>query len=658
MNGETSSTEPSAATSDVALIFPPLVDTNFGSYFPSTAVLSAFLRAHGLEASQFDLNEELALYLLEPRRLEAAAEGRLVGGLRVQRSHIAAATARVLLRDSSQLFDAAGRHRFAHPGPGKMVAQLARPLLVDVPLAELLAGGEAARLLHEVYFPFFAATRIEERIAGSSSLVGISVPMGPQLAPALMLTRYLKQARPELRVIWGGPTLSLMNTDDLELLLRSCPELDAVVRFDGELPLLALAQQARSGDWSPASVPGVSCVRDGSVLHVSPAEGPRLAELPFADYAPELLQRLSDPSLGVVQARGCYWGRCSYCDFVELYDGSPRYRTKTVPDLVAEMAFQTQRHGVRRFALITESIPATFARKMAEELREREMSIRWSSFAMVDKRFTTEVFTAMAKSGCELLVIGMETMTDRVLKKVQKAGTQAENIRFLEAARDAGVRLYVNLIPDLPSTTFAEAREALDVFRRYADCITSAAVFPFEPTRSSNIGREPEKFGLIPVASLTRSGQAQYAGNHLGVVDPGMTDAERAEALALYRAFATEIQTANDPAGVPLASEIEHGGAAFRVPLESLDFSRSAEGIYCMNVLTREFLLLAPDWGPILDWLNAQRAVTFAELCAWLRDEELAREVLQQLSTSRLIVFVRAEEARATRRDIERANVA
>ena len=52
---------------DLWLAFPPLVETNFGSFYPSTAVLAAYLERQGLRTVQDDLNEEFALWLLWSR---------------------------------------------------------------------------------------------------------------------------------------------------------------------------------------------------------------------------------------------------------------------------------------------------------------------------------------------------------------------------------------------------------------------------------------------------------------------------------------------------------------------------------------------------------------------------------------------------------------
>ncbi len=162
--------------------------------------------------------------------------------------------------------------------------------------------------------------------------------------------------------------------------------------------------------------------------------------------------------------------------------------------------------------------PPSFALKFSELAIAHDLDIAWGSFAMVDRHFGSRHFDAMARSGCDHLVIGLETMTDRVLKLVHKYATGADNLRFLKAAHAAGIALFINLIPDLPTTTYAEAIESLSRLDDAQDLLTSVAIFPFEATRSSQIGRTPERYG-INVADLTGdSGQAGFASNHLRIV--------------------------------------------------------------------------------------------------------------------------------------------
>jgi hypothetical protein len=171
---------------------------------------------------------------------------------------------------------------------------------------------------------------------------------------------------------------------------------------------------------------------------------------------------------------------------------------------------------------------------------------------MVDRRFDRDLLRLMAASGCDLLVVGLESMVTRVLKLVHKAADRDENIRFLTDARAAGIPLHVNLIPDLPSTTREEALKGLADLESVADCMTEANVIPFEPTRSSRVGRAPSQFGLLAADAPGPSVHAQLSLNTLAATDPAMTAAERAEIFQAYRAFAAEVNVrssalADDP---------------------------------------------------------------------------------------------------------------
>ena len=74
-------------------------------------------------------------------------------------------------------------------------------------------------------------------------LVGISVMGGPQLAPAMAVSRAIRERFPDLPIAWGGyfPTL---NT---EAAIRS-PDVDYVVRGPGDETLPELVAALRAGD--------------------------------------------------------------------------------------------------------------------------------------------------------------------------------------------------------------------------------------------------------------------------------------------------------------------------------------------------------------------------------------------------------------------------
>jgi hypothetical protein len=591
----------------VCLIFPPLVQSSFGQYYASLPTLAAFLSASGLGTQQIDLNEEFALCLLDREHLETLASYRTMTGERLSDDSCEPIAAAWLRDHRSSLFDSAGRHAFnANTPPTRLLAAVAQPYLVDPPRKELQGPGVLRTSIAAVYRRLFEGTRIVERIAQSAALIGISVPMGPQLLPTLVLADLLKSAHPDKRIVVGGPTLSLMPDDEVETFLAHHPYLDAAIKFDGELPLLELAHQARDGRWEPQRVAGVTAKNGQTVSTCPPRPGLHPNQLPHLLYDEQILGRLADPELSVLQARGCYWGKCAYCDYVQLYDGSPPYRGRSPVSLVEEIRAQLARYSVHRFTFITESIPPAFARKACEFLLDQSIDISWTSFIMVDRRFDLDLLRLMRSAGCDYLIVGMETMNDRVLKLVDKSATREENIRFIKDSHEAGIDLRVNLIPDLPSTTVAEADDALAEIAQLQELLSSVTVFPFEATRSSRVGQHPELYGLAQHSAATTSGQAQYSANHLEYVDPAMSSAERDRIHKAYESFAVHVNSRGQgdesyqPPTDPLVS-----GKLMRVNTEYLVCRESDASLCWTNIVTWEQITIGqPMAGVAADLMS------------------------------------------------------
>jgi hypothetical protein len=605
---------------EVALVFPPLVETNFGCYYPSTAVLAGYLSAKGINSVQADLNEDFATYLLRPESLKRMAKGEFGDKLESSPSSMPAVAARLLIRYGHALLDKQGKHLFrvASSDIAHLLGILAQPYRIDMPLSVMTSPGFYDQPEVLACQTFLERTNYARTLPASIHAVGVSIPVGPQLAPALILARYLKTLRPDLAIILGGSTISLMTLADIEKILACNPAVDAVVSCDGERPLEALLEQRRAGNWEPAKVPGVSCRVGTKVIHRPPQAGPGLGSIPYAEYDSQLLSRLAEPEIGIVQSRGCYWRKCAYCDYVELYKGSRPVRARTPGSFVDEMEYQVQKHGVHQFLVITEAIAPAFARTISKLILQRGLRVKWHSFAMIDKRFTPDVFKIMVRAGCEFLVIGVETMTNRVLHLMNKAATKEDNTKFLLDARASGLDIKINIIPDLPSTTYQEAMDSLALFEELQQCFNNVAYFPFEATRSSRIGRQPERFGLRSADSDSTTGQAQFTLNHLEVSDPAMTADEREQVYAEYQAFAAQVNNRRDMDPPPtVLREDTIKNARFRLADEFLDLTPVEGGVQCYNWLTRKRFQMPEEWPGLIEKIRSKQPLRRDDFIRW-----------------------------------------
>jgi hypothetical protein len=437
------------------------------------------------------------------------------------------------------------------------------------------------------------------------SFVGVSIPMGPQLFPSLYLSEYLKLRFPKIKIVCGGPALSLMDNTDVETFLRANNYIDVVVKFDGEKPLLELIQQNDTNEWLTTNIPGVAHLKDDVFVYNAPDAGLRMDDIPFANYDFTILDKLSNPDYGIIQARGCYWGKCSYCDFIELYKGSPKYRTKTVHHFLDEMEYLNKKYGAKTFSIITESIPPAFAKKMSLAILEKGLNIKWNSFAMVHDKFDSSTFKLMKESGCEFLVVGMESMNTRALKLVRKASDEYENIEFIDNAFKHQVDLKINIIPNLPSMTMKDALDSLDIIKKQIKKISSLAIFPFEVTKSSEIGREPTKFGLSVTYDSKHTGQAQYRNNHLQINDTAMSPHQLSSVIDAHEKVANTVNTKK------YKTKIGKQNSTYFFHYDLLDQHEIDSNNYLIyNPLSRKSLVFSNYWKTILELSNKLFPIT------------------------------------------------
>ena len=147
---------------------------------------------------------------------------------------------------------------------------------------------------------------------------------GPQVAPAIALSKAVRERHPDVPIVWGGyfPTLY----PDAAL---AAPYVDVVVRGPGEATLAGLLATLGGTGGAPslASVAGISWKESGRVVHNTERPlGPpdALPPLPY-ELLGDVSRFLQPTYLGrrtaVHQAAiGCRH-RCSFCGVVSMFDG-------------------------------------------------------------------------------------------------------------------------------------------------------------------------------------------------------------------------------------------------------------------------------------------------------------------------------------------------
>lgn len=328
-------------------------------------------------------------------------------------------------------------------------------------------------------------------------VVGISISHYGQMIPAMTLASTVKRQLPEAFVVVGGGLVCFFD-GNWEVLAPFRQLVDAWVPFEGERPLHDLMQALLLGR-PLESVDGLLRFDAGRPLYRPPGPPPALSELPDPSFdGLPLDQYLApEPILPVLASRGCYWGRCAFCSHDHLYRG--RFRSRPAADVVRTVENLSRKHSTRLFYFVDEAIPPRLASEIAGLVATSSLPIRWFGEVRLESYFDRAELEGLRSGGCRMLMVGLESASDRVLAAMDKGISRSSAERILKDAAGSGIRTFVMFFTGFPTETHEEAEETVRFIERLRDSITHVAFTSFVLEQHSPAFRRPVQYGIADV---------------------------------------------------------------------------------------------------------------------------------------------------------------
>jgi len=271
-------------------------------------------------------------------------------------------------------------------------------------------------------------------------------------------------------------------------ILRNHTFVDYVISGEGELPLLSLweyLEEGREGkkpEPAPAVLSRHNLSESGNPVRVidvrsSMCQIKVLDELPLPDFD-GYFRELSElppasrfyPVLPVEASRGCWWGRCNFCNLNLQWRG---YRSKSVRRVSMEIDSLARRYRCIDFAFMDNVLPRHEAARLFAELGTHGRD--YSFFAELRAVHSRQEYMAMASGGLSTLQVGIEALSDSLLQRLGKGSSLMANIAAMRHCFEAGIELDGNLIVHFPGSTEAEVEETVKILD---------FVWPFRPLRT------------------------------------------------------------------------------------------------------------------------------------------------------------------------------
>jgi anaerobic magnesium-protoporphyrin IX monomethyl ester cyclase len=302
-------------------------------------------------------------------------------------------------------------------------------------------------------------------------LVGFSLIFQYYVPQFRALAAYLRDNGITCHFCAGGHYPSLR----YERALRDVPELDSVVRFEGEITLAELTQRLAEGrDWR--DVAGIA-YRDGDRCI---ANEPRpliadLDDLPFPTRPLEstltVLGRRASP---ILASRGCCRD-CSFCSIRQFYGQVPgkKVRTRNPAKVVQEMKGLYEENGVSIFLFQDDDFPVwgPFGRRWVarfiDSLREQGLygKVVWKISCRSDE-VEPELFARLRDAGLYVVYLGIESGNETGLRALNKQLRLDDSLRAVRILTDLDLCFTYGFMLFDPSSTFDSVRENTAYLRR------------------------------------------------------------------------------------------------------------------------------------------------------------------------------------------------
>ncbi len=158
--------------------------------------------------------------------------------------------------------------------------------------------------------------------------------------------------------------------------------------------------------------------------------------------------------------RGCPYA-CIFCT-ANIYYGK-HFRKRDPSSVGDEIQECVEKHGIKNFLFWGETftLDKEYAKDISREILNRRLRINWATTSRVDT-LDKEMLSLMKEAGCQMLSLGIETVSDSTLTLVSKQSSFDNIQEAIELVGKSKIRRMGHFMFGLPFQTETEIKKTID----------------------------------------------------------------------------------------------------------------------------------------------------------------------------------------------------
>jgi len=464
--------------SRTVILFPPFAESALHGPHLAAPLLVSVLRENGFDCVSEDLNIKTIRRLLNPASLDIVLQ---------QLDTVTEGAEREKYQACIRHLKDKGVRAFANAGTSSLRVAFAifRKALFPTPetISECL---DKTFLQTRPQYGLSIYDEFIQEIAGLDvQTIGMSVAFSEQLSEAIIISRLIRERFDHsVRLILGGGQVNLLSASQIAELAKA-KLFNAISIGNGEQTISKLI-----------TVP-MDAYNDGCHIVRSPSMSRQeLEAIPSPAFA-DTTQYFAPLALPVLVTKGCYWGKCTFCDYPRLSNlGGLRFIPVTPQKAFTEIKHHREKYPDCHVNLISDAVPASWYRKLCALALQEDVQLNSWSYMMHEAGLEDGFFSLLSQAGVKAINFGTESTNDRILSVMCKQSDRKTVLDNLSVAARHNIAVVVNLIPDYPTSTFTDALILADDIRDRINCIESLNPHMFDLTEGSVASQTPERFNL------------------------------------------------------------------------------------------------------------------------------------------------------------------
>ena len=344
-------------------------------------------------------------------------------------------------------------------------------------------------------FKDYYKKHLAEIKAKDANFIAISLNSSSQIVPGLTLTYMLKkETNAHINIggnFFGRIADELMKHKEFFELFA-----DSVTVEEGEGPIVEVAKFA-NGLLPIEKVSNLLYLKDGVVCKnekMTPIKLDKMANMDLSDYdfskyfAPKIV-------LPYQSSRGCYWGKCSFCD----QDFGQNFNVKNTDKVISEFKEFKEKYNISDFEFIDESVSPAYLKELSEKLKENNLNISYFIDARLETGFSEEILKSAYENGLRMVLWGLESGSIPVMKLINKGIDLEKRFDILKASKEAGIWNFAFIFFGFPTETKEDAKLTVKMLVDNKDIIHSYGRSVYTMGRHSKLADEPEKYGMLKI---------------------------------------------------------------------------------------------------------------------------------------------------------------